>query len=479
MTSQSNPTATLLVLAGAVLISAGILCNEWLLATLFSADGILHMHHRMIIWLVDLFLISSGALLILKRNSLSKAKLFVLSGLLFIVAGFLLNEKFVATLLTMEMTLIDKYVVRFINLYLIGTGATLIFFRRTLQFKSMMLLVISSLCCFAALITFDFYQPHAHISSIREVALGSSNRLHILDDKLGWRLKPNAVEKQTSENNFAVTHEIDENGFKKIENGPNPDFSIYFFGDSFTFGHGVANKDTFANIIKNKYLTERVSVYNAGVMAYGIVQMYQSFLLLEDRLEPGDIVVFTPVAADIHRNIKSFWFPYFMFFSNLLDLRSYPDFNDGQLTHYQLRDTLYNRLKFYALAAPITKNFWKALFHKFVPEARDEALREEAIAMLEIIKQKTVAKGAKYALFFLPLSFESLAGEYSEKTAGLNFFNILDFFPHEKSELDLLHFKTDAHWNVKGHEIAAKAIISTLVSNHFITLDYVNGDWQD
>ena len=96
------------------------------------------------------------------------------------------------------------------------------------------------------------------------------------------------------------------------------DFSIYFFGDSFAFGHGVNNHETFPAIIKDSYMKEEVNVYNAGVVGYGIVQIFQSFLKIKDRIRSGDLIIFTPISEDIRRNLKDFQFPYFIKFTKSL-----------------------------------------------------------------------------------------------------------------------------------------------------------------
>ena len=55
-------------------------------------------------------------------------------------------------------------------------------------------------------------------------------------------------------NKFKLGGIIMASGIEKIISKEKPDFRIYFFGDSFTFGERVNNEDTFTNIIKEKYL---------------------------------------------------------------------------------------------------------------------------------------------------------------------------------------------------------------------------------
>jgi len=44
----------------------------------------------------------------------------------------------------------------------------------------------------------------------------------------------------------------------------------------------------------------------------------------------------------------------------------------------------------------------------------------------------------------------------------------MHFFPETEEELLSLRFKTDPHWNRKGHEVAAKAIVNVLTEHEFI-----------
>lgn len=51
-----------------MLICVGIACNEWALAKLYSADGILEIATKIKIWLFDIVLIIAGLLLVKYRN---------------------------------------------------------------------------------------------------------------------------------------------------------------------------------------------------------------------------------------------------------------------------------------------------------------------------------------------------------------------------------------------------------------------------
>jgi hypothetical protein len=56
---------------GSLFIATGIICNEWVLAALFSPDEALEPYTKLKIWFIDLLLVSIGFLLIWFRNRIS------------------------------------------------------------------------------------------------------------------------------------------------------------------------------------------------------------------------------------------------------------------------------------------------------------------------------------------------------------------------------------------------------------------------
>jgi hypothetical protein len=406
---------------------------------------------------------------------LAKEKILILAGLLIISAGIVLNERLLALLLDLSMSTADKIIIRFFDLYLIVTGIMVIFFRKSIPLKrSIVLFGLYSFLCFILFLLYDFSQAYLGLT-VHHSETGPHKTVHMKDPYLGWKPKPNSSGTHISEDNFAVMYEIDENGFKKVKNNmQNPDFSIYFFGDSLTFGYGVSNKDTFPNIIKDKYLKKNINIYNLGVSAYGIVQMFQRFLNIEDRIQKGDLVIFSPVSGDIERNIKDFYFLYYLILSNSLPGQNLPFFDNGAIIYLKIEDNLYNRLKASILAAPYAGAFWRSVHKRFIPDTTREALE-----MIQIIKDKTEVKGAEFVFFFLPHILECLRGRYDVDISGFDYYDIMHFFPSRKEELDELVFQHDKHWNVKGHQLLARAIVETLIEEKILDKKYLESDLNE
>ncbi len=475
---MANPCSKekIIVIIGCVFILSGLIMNEWTLAALFSSDGVIAVSHKIIIWIVDLGLIVTGLMLIIFKRSLTKGTVFVITGLLFTLAGILFIEMVIPILMDTPMSNQNRIFLRIIEAYFIITGLMVVLYCKSIDFKRVVLFGFLSLFCFTLFLGYDYYSFYSKIIKHRTAvsdfqAKNPMDHLFVQDDKLGWKLIANASARYSVPGEFDITYETDENGFRKIKNtAENPDFSIYFFGDSFTFGDWVKNEDTFTSIIKEKYLTKEINVYNAGVDGYGIVQMFQRFLMLEDQIQPGDLVIFTPISDDIKRNLTDFAKPYFVKFSNTMKVDSFPFFDNGEIRYRKMENSLYNKLKFIAITAEYTGTFFRSIRNTFISDTTKEAQE-----MIKIIEQKTKLKGGKFFLFFLPETGERLNKTYTEDISGFNYFDIMHFFPSEEEKLNKLRLnKEDQHYSIRGHEIAAKAIVETLLKAGIIDDRYLS-----
>jgi hypothetical protein len=463
----------ILYIAGLLLISAGILFNEWVLAALFSSDGVIALSHRVVIWVVDLSLISIGLMLILFKRTLTKESIFVITGLLFIPGAILFIEKFLPVMMNMQLSSENRIFLRFVEVYSVITGLMMVLYRKSIDFKDILLFGITSLLCFALFLSYDFYRAYSIFDHPPQIGVEHSiHNVHVKDRYLGWKPKVDGIGRHIHED-YDVTYEIDHNGFKKVYNTEQkPHFSIYFFGDSFTFGVGVTNDDTFPNIINNRYLRKEVNVYNAGVMGYGIVQMFQRFLNIEDLIVPGDLVIFTPLSEDIERQMNHPIANFLVTAFVTVDFEAYPIFDNGAIKYRKIENTSFNKFKALPFVAPYTGKFWSFLYSRvFMPD-----LTKQSIEMVKIIKQKTERRGGLFVLIFLPRTAECEKGSYLMDISGFSYYDIMQFFPSDKEELDKLRFMHDGHWNVKGHKIAARAIVETLVNENVIDKKYLKSN---
>lgn len=128
------------------------------------------------------------------------------------------------------------------------------------------------------------------------------------DPVIGWVNKPDFVGRQVKSNQFNVAITIDAFGARRGSPAPaSPASRLLVVGDSFTFGHGVNDGETFSAQLEK--LLGTVDVMNAGCVGTGHDQQY---LLAMDWLKPDngkpkpDRIVWGFSSADIPRNTVAF-----------------------------------------------------------------------------------------------------------------------------------------------------------------------------
>ncbi len=133
------------------------------------------------------------------------------------------------------------------------------------------------------------------------------------DETLGWTLTPNFSGNMINDNGeklFSTT----EDGFRKTRPEINTSKSIVFIGDSFTFGIGVSDQETFVSLIQQKINAKpefEFACINASVPAYSISQ-YRRWIT-EQSLEqkPSMVIVCLFMENDwvsLYRELGTDWF---------------------------------------------------------------------------------------------------------------------------------------------------------------------------
>ena len=139
-------------------------------------------------------------------------------------------------------------------------------------FSYLFWLVVSTTTLLGVVIAIDMYFGYRELNGLSAMqdeqvmqaendqpneATNSKIGLHSPHELLGWKLNKNAQVSHILAGNFDVTYTTDGNGFRTTPARPFSQISIYFFGDSFTFGHGVADEETFASIISSSNMHYR------------------------------------------------------------------------------------------------------------------------------------------------------------------------------------------------------------------------------
>ena len=125
-----------------------------------------------------------------------------------------------------------------------------------------------------------------------------------LDPEVYWKLRPNQTGYLWMRNGSlrSVEARINNLGLR----GPDVDVNahrrirILALGDSYTFGVGVGDAETFCAVLERTLGPQRVEVINAGVPGYGIFQAERTLRRLATQLHP-DVVILTIPTGDVFR----------------------------------------------------------------------------------------------------------------------------------------------------------------------------------
>ena len=118
-----------------------------------------------------------------------------------------------------------------------------------------------------------------------------------LDEVLGWTLRPGYHSPEVT---------VDAAGRRRDPNRPAPAsgaIRLAAFGDSFTFGGDVADRDVFLEVLARR--ESRFEVANYGVPAYGLDQTYLRYLSVRQAARP-QVVLIGYLSENICRDVNVF-----------------------------------------------------------------------------------------------------------------------------------------------------------------------------
>jgi len=148
------------------------------------------------------------------------------------------------------------------------------------------------------------------------------------DKLLGWKLSPFWRGKHKHKD-FNVQYSVNQHGFRGTFNINPKQKKIAFIGDSFTFGQGVNDKDTFVEMLNNspKY---KHSYLNFAVPGYSTDQEYLLIKTHILKFDPTMIVLVVYLGNDLYDNQLPFPLqadnakPFFTLTNNELKLNNNP-----------------------------------------------------------------------------------------------------------------------------------------------------------
>jgi lysophospholipase L1-like esterase len=238
-------------------------------------------------------------------------------------------------------------------------------------------------------------------------------------------------------------------------------------GDSFAFGWGVEGDQTFSARLQDGLAARgnEAAVLNAGVPGYSTDQEYLiwrrlgpqvrpvvAILLISDNDPPADNAASVAMSGAVYPK------PFFRIDSGALELHGVPvgDKQPLPLSPLEPLKTRLRPLAAYALARQFNTTVRASQSANLAPTPATSA-RELSItgAILAAFNRELRAEGGTLLVVLIPSPAvrDGLATICSEE--GIVF---LDLAPAFAGRPDLT-FKHDGHWNARGHQAAADAVV--------------------
>ena len=286
--------------------------------------------------------------------------------------------------------------------------------------------------------------------------LGEVPKIFRPDPKLVYAPVPGARGRHASIGNFDVEYEIDGQGRKAVPQNQDARRSVHVFGDSFTFGYGVANADTWPNLLSRK-LGDDVNVLNYGVIGYSLEQMYLALERYADQIRQGDLVVFAPISADLERSLVGRLYVC----GGMIRAEANEVFPrlDGDRWVYEPLSEACNFVLDSVLAnSPLPIGFGQ-LYRQHHQRATYPKMIANADAIFELTKRLVAARGADLLVVFLATPEECARGalDIDLRPLATPHRSLLPFCPPAE-EAASIRFPRNGHYNARGHAWAADAV---------------------
>ena len=293
--------------------------------------------------------------------------------------------------------------------------------------------------------------------------LGEVPAIFRADPKLVYAPIPGARGRHAAVGEFDVEYLIDDQGRKAVPQHADARQAVHVFGDSFTFGFGVANADTWPNLL-SELLGDRVNVLNYGVIGYSLEQMHLALEAHLDRVERGDVVIFAPISADLERSLVGRLYVC----GGMIRAEAnevFPRLADGRWVYEDLRMSCNFVLDSLLANSPLPIGFGQ-LYRQHHQRATYPAMIANADAIFDLTARLVATRGASLLVVFLATPEECARGAPDIDLTPLRtpHHALLPFCP-PAAESASIRFPHNGHYNPRGHAWAAEAVHRILLES--------------
>ena len=298
-------------------------------------------------------------------------------------------------------------------------------------------------------------------------------------------------------------------------NPPKKKRRMLFLGDSFTWGFGVAENERFTELIENRLNQKDWEVLNMGVSGYSTDQEYLLFEQQGIQFDPDLVVLCFLSTNDIVGNYSTAMYGKNKPLYQLKSDGSRIELSNTPLAFYSVyekstKGSVFSEFHWFIKMNSFAYKFLRRKKNDMMMRLSGNNLMIKKTAdqffvfderlpdkfadgwlitekLLQKFQERCKEIGAEFVVFVFPRKNQldptlwkqtleayrldpsyykvdlpdSMLLSICEKN-GLQCFSLLDAFQYAHKQGEELYFRTDGHWNAKGHELAAEEIYNKL-----------------
>jgi lysophospholipase L1-like esterase len=241
---------------------------------------------------------------------------------------------------------------------------------------------------------------------------------------------------------------------------------IFVIGDSFTFGFGVNEDETYTYQLEDMLTNQGLEyqVINLGIPAYSTKQSYNRLLEITEMIGKPDIVIYMFCPNDPKENIyadKNFVYKGFMFSENYKNQKNFAYLMAQGTHHSYLLALLRQTYIQYTTIIQINN-------HSNQGNNQNKKEVQELINQINNLKSWTSKNEIPLLVINTgPSQYDEILRSYFLEN-DTPFLESINYFNQNNLKQEQVRFKHDGHWNFLGNQIIAKAIFEFLVEKNWV-----------
>lgn len=296
------------------------------------------------------------------------------------------------------------------------------------------------------------------------------------DKDIGLIHIPNLKGSEFMPENYDIDFTNGDDGFRITHKGAMSDFinkKVMFVGDSFTYGKGVNDHETFAYKLQEAISKDSAQIINAGVEGRGTDHALRSYQFYKDKYQPNTVVYFAHY-NDLADNIRDEYF-------KIVDDSTFtPKTFESQVGGIKLKlqnSKVYNWLisnsHFFSLLKSVLVGI---LMPDQIVRYEDgidmDRAKKITSGFITQLRKEVEADGRKFLAFYIPSVHDIKSRAEGEgMTIQEEFFNTYfnennvtfhnlseDFMESGESDVVKHFYLPEGHWNPKGHHLATEKL---------------------